>query len=489
MSLSIESIVRRWGRWAAPATVLGLLGCASAPPAVPDAQPPASVAAVVAWQAPLPPAAVAPPSQAADLAAWWRVFGDEGLSQIIERALQAHTSVRAAQAALAQARAQRDLTAAATLPGLRAAASAQRGATAQTTSSSFRAGLDASWEVDVFGARGHALEASEADARASAAQLGQARVTLAAEVALTYLEWRAQQHRLQVARDNLAAQEAALQLTEWRAQAGLASQLDRDQARAAVAQTRSSVAPLEAAVAQSRQALAVLAGLPPQADLALPPEGAVPVAADTLAVAIPADTLRQRPDVQAAEARLQAAVARVGQTRAAGWPSLSVGGSLDWRSPRLSDLFDPASLSRALLASVSASVFDGGANRAQVRAQQAAAEQARIALEAAWLQALQEVESALLSLQASRQRLTHLQQAAEAAASAEALARHRYASGLIDYRALLDAQRTRLSAESERVTALAAWSADHVRLYKALGGGWRLDTLTTDLETIAHDPR
>jgi multidrug efflux system outer membrane protein len=183
MSLSIESIVRRWGRWAAPATVLGLLGCASAPPAVPDAQPPASVAVVVAWQAPLPPAAVAPPSQAADLAAWWRVFGDEGLSQIIERALQAHTSVRAAQAALAQARAQRDLTAAATLPGLRAAASAQRGATAQTTSSSFRAGLDASWEVDVFGARGHALEASEADARASAAQLGQARVTLAAPFA------------------------------------------------------------------------------------------------------------------------------------------------------------------------------------------------------------------------------------------------------------------------------------------------------------------
>lgn len=477
-------------RWAGPAAwVLGLSACASVSPPAADVPVPTPLAAVSAWQAPMPMSDTAP-DDAREPARWWRVFNDDALTALVERALEAHTSVRSAQVALEQARAQRDLTAAATLPSLRGSGSAQRAAAGSgPASNAFRAGLDAGWEIDVFGARRQALAASEAEWLSSAAQLGQARVTLAAEVALTYLEWRAQQQRLQVARDNLALQEASLQLTAWRLQAGLASQLDLEQARATAAQTRSGVAPLEASVAQNRNALAVLAGLPPQADLGLPPGGEVPVAASALAVGIPADTLRQRPDIQVAEARVLAALARAAQAEAARYPSFSIGGSLDWRAPRLMDLFDAGALTRALVASVSASLFDGGANRAQVRVQQAGVEQARLALEAAMVQAFQEVEGALLALQASRQRLAHLGEAAEAAVQAETLARHRYASGLVDYRVLLDTQRTRLAAESELATARATWSADHVRLYKALGGGWSRDTLNTDLETTAHDHR
>ncbi|MCD8515388.1 MAG: TolC family protein [Burkholderiaceae bacterium] len=211
------------------------------------------------------------------MTAWWLAFHDDTLTTLIDASLQAHSSVRSAQAALAQSRAQRDVTEAATLPGLRASGSAQRSGTGSgATSSAFRAGLDASWELDVFGARRLGVEAAEADLLAAAAQLGQARVSLAAEVALTYLEWLTQHQRLQVARQNLIWQEEAQQITLWRQQAGLASQLEVDQTTILVAQTRAAIAPIESSLQQTRNALAVLVGLPPQSSLPLPAEPVIP---------------------------------------------------------------------------------------------------------------------------------------------------------------------------------------------------------------------
>lgn len=138
-----------------------------------------------------------------------------------------------------------------------------------------------------------------------------------------------------------------------------------------------------------------------------------------------------------------------------------------------------ATLANALLASISMPLFDGGATRARIEAQDAAVEQARIAYESAVLTALQDVEDALVSLRGDRERLEKLQVAAEAAANAELLARQRYSSGLIDFSAVLDTQRTLLSAQDSLASARATLSADHVRLYKALGGGWQPDTAPT----------
>lgn len=476
--------VTRWG--AALAGVLLLGACASVSVTDDSLAMPEALSRVSAWQA-APPAA--PDSgQAHALSAWWLAFNDDTLATLIGSSLQTHSTVRSAQAALAQSRAQRDVTDAATLPGLRASGSAQRsGSGSGATSSVFRAGLDASWELDVFGARRLAAEAAEADLLAAAAQLGQARVSLAAEVALTYLEWLTQHQRLQVARQNLVWQEEAQQITLWRQQAGLTSQLEVDQTTIVVAQTRAAIAPIESSLQQTRNALAVLLGLPPHTPLPLPAEPAIPQWTGGIAIDIPMTTLRQRPDVQVAEARVRAAVARRDQAAVASYPAFSLAGSMDWRAPRLTDLLDAGALSRALVASVGASLFDGGANRAREQAQMAVLEQARIALEAAWLNALQEVEGALLSLQASQQRVLLLTEAAAAAARAEVLARQRYQSGLIDARALLDAQRTRLSVESEQVTALATRSADHVRLIKALGGGWSRAELAQDMKAARHE--
>jgi outer membrane protein TolC len=170
-----------------------------------------------------------------------------------------------------------------------------------------------------------------------------------------------------------------------------------------------------------------------------------------LALAIPAQTLRQRPDVRAAEHRISAALARAAQADAARYPSFQISGSLGLNALTLNSLSSGASVVKALLASVSLPLFDGGAARAQVRAQEAALEQARVSYQASVLAALKDVEDALVSLQGNRQR---------------------YASGLIDFRAVLETQRTLLSTQDSVESTRTSLSADHVRLYKALGGGW-----------------
>jgi outer membrane protein, multidrug efflux system len=417
-----------------------------------------------------------------DLTRWWAGFADAGLSASVEQALRANTGVRSAQAAMAQARAVREGAVAATSPTLGLSASAQRSrAGSAAAGNSFKAGFDAGWEPDVFGRLASAVGAAEADLRATAAALEGVRVSLAAEVAATYIELRGLQARLVIARSNLAAQDETLQITAWRVQAGLASSLDLEQARAAAEQTRAQIPSLQASLGKAAHALAVLTGRPPGAtDAWLAQAAPVPQAPQSWVLAFPAETLRQRPDVRQAEQRVLAALARVRQADAGRYPSFRLAGSLGLSAPRLSELLEPGGLTRSLLAGLSASLWDGGAAQAQLRAQQAVLEQARVGYEASLLAALQEVEDALVALAGDRERLVRLQAAAEAAANAELLARQRYASGLIDFRTVLDTQRTLLSAQSELAATQAALSTDHVRLYKALGGGWTPQVVTPD---------
>lgn len=423
------------------------------------------------------------PQPASSLALWWQRFGDEQLTALITRSLLANTDVRSAQAALQQARALRDVKSASLGPSLSAAASAQHSQTGGNTAvNNFQAGFDASWEPDVFGGNRSALNAAEADARAAAASLASVQVSLAAEVAVTYMDLRGLQARLAIARTSLATQTETLQITRWRVQAGLASSLDEEQAVAASEQTRALIPTLQTSAAQDLSSLAVLAGLAPGAlQDTLGPAAAVPQAAGDLALAFPADTLRQRPDVRAAEQRVSAALARVSQADAARYPGFQISGSLGLNALTLGSLGSSASVARALLASVSVPLFDGGALRAQVRAQEAALEQARVAYQAAVLTALKDVEDALVSLQGNRERLASLQTAADAAFNADLLARQRYTSGLIDFISVLETQRTLLATQDSVESTRASLSADHVRLYKALGGGW-----TPAAETTSH---
>ena len=448
---------------------MGLSGCAST---LSLQQESPALAVPTAWSTSLAGAGRTSPD---DLAQWWQRFNDPLLSSLVTQALQANTSVRSAQAALQQARALRDVRAANLLPSLSASGSAQRGKSGDgDTSNSFRAGLDASWEPDIFGGNRSNLSAAEADAQASATSLADVQVSIAAEVALAYIQLRGQQAQLQIARSNLASQQETLQITDWRVQAGLITSLELEQARTATAQTSAQIPTLQASMAKTRHSLAVLTGQTPDAlPMLLNNPQVVPQAAHDLALNIPAQTLRQRPDVRAAEYRISAALARVSAADAARYPSFSIGGSLGLSALTLGGLTSGASVASALLGSLSVPLLDGGAARAQVRAQEAALEQARVAYETVVLTALKDVEDALVTLQGDRARLINLQNAATAASNAALLAQQRYASGLIDFQTVLQTQRTQLTAQDSVASTQADISADHVRLYKALGGGWQ----------------
>jgi outer membrane protein, multidrug efflux system len=418
--------------------------------------------------------AVRPGASATDLSAWWQRFNDPALTTLITKALAANPSVKSAQAALRQARAQADVQQAGLGPVLSTSASAQRSESGNNSASnSFKASVGASWEPDIFGGNRAAANASETDAQASAASLSNVQVSLAAEVASGYINLRGLQTRLAIARSNLATQAETLQITRWRAQAGLVSSLDVEQAISAAEQTQAQLPALQTSVTQALNALAVLTGQAPGTlSTTLGSAAPIPPAPADLALAFPADTLRQRPDVRAAELKAQSAWSRVVIADAARYPSFNLSGSLGLSSLTLGALTDGASLLKSVLASVSAPIFDGGATKAQVRAQEAALEQARANYQSAVLTALQDVEDALVAIQGDSERLVRLQAAASAAANAELLARQRYESGLIDFATVLGTQRTLLSAQDSVASTLASLSTDHVRLYKALGGGW-----------------
>lgn len=433
----------------------------------------AAVAVPAQWHA---TGAQPQPQSPEDLSQWWQRFGDAQMTALIEQALQANPNVQSAQAALRQARAQLGVTQASRLPSAGASVGGSRSKREPSSASnSFTAGIDASWEPDWWGTQANAVQAGEANVAAAVATLEGAHVSLAAEVAQTYIELRSLQNRLRIAQDNLGIQRENQQITEWRMQAGLATSLDAEQARAATAQTAAQIPALQASLAQARHALAILTGQAPAAlEAALTAAQPLPVAPTALAMALPADTLRQRPDVRAQEQRVVAAVANLSAQERANFPSLRLSGSLGVSAATLAALGSSgASLATSIAASLSQTLFDGGANTARVQERQAAVEMARINYRASVLTALQEVEDALVQLQGDQERLVQLQISEAAARNAQLLANQRYSSGLVDFQTVLDTQRTLLSSQDSVATVQAAISTDYVRLYKALGGGWQ----------------
>ena len=449
--------------------MLAVFGCASV---TPPRAPPAAVKVPADWSV----IGISSASGGSPLAEWWLRFGDPLLAQLVDQALQSNTSVSGATSALRQARALRDVSRAALFPVMNAAASAQRGSVgngSRALSNNFSAGLDASWELDIFGVNRSALYVSDALMQASAASLGDVQVSVAAEVALDYISLRDTQARLFIADENLASQEETLQITRWRQQAGLVTLLEIEQARAETEQTRALIPLLQTSIDQIIHALGVLTGQPPTSlSTVLADPAPLPQADDALVLAIPADTLRHRPDVRYAESQVGAAMARVSQAKAARAPDFSLGGALTSSALSVGALGGSASLVKAIVASVTMPLIDGGARRAQVRAQIAALEQAQSSYEAAVLLALQEVEDSLAAIRGDRERAHSLISSADAAGNASRMARQRFAGGLTDFQTVLQTQRTQLTTQDSLASAEADVSADHVRLYKALGGGW-----------------
>jgi len=413
------------------------------------------------------------PGTAPQLQAWWQPLNDPLLQQLINQALDANHSVAASRAAVQQARALRDVEVANQRPQLTLSTSVQRNVVEESASINARAGLDARWEIDVFGSNQSALANRDAEVVVAQTNLRDVQLSMTAEVALAYIQLRGQQAQLEIAQRNWDSQQETLQLTQWRAQAGLLTSLEVEQAMTAVAQTAAQLPALRGSLAKTRHSLAVLTGQPPtELDAVLAPVQQVPQAPPRVADVIDADHLRQRADVRAAEARVAAALASVDAAQAARYPSFSLGGSVGLTALTLAGLSNGATVATTVLASMSVPLLDGGAANARVQVQQSAADQARANYQNTLLNALRDVADAMAGWRSDQERLVHLQQAATAADNAALLAKDRYASGLIDFQTVLQTQRTLLGAQDSLASIQAALSTDFVRLVKAVGGGW-----------------
>jgi NodT family efflux transporter outer membrane factor (OMF) lipoprotein len=412
---------------------------------------------------------------AADVGSWWSRFDDPILTGLIEQALATNTDVDAAGARVRAARASLKAARSGAWPTLDAGVSASRlepvGSDARVDArDTYSAGFDARYELDLFGGQRRSRQAAAADLAAVEANLHATQLSVAAEVALNYVDARLARRQLAIARSNLQAQDATLQIVQWRVQAGLVGALDLEQARALRAQTAATVPVREQSLWGALNRLAVLTGSAPgTVNALLEPDAPIPlaVAAD---VSVPAAMVRRRPDVTAAEHSLAAETARIGVRQAELYPSLGISGSLRGNTSNWGDLTN-ASIG-SLAASLTAPIFQGGRLRAAVEQQRAAALVALASYRETVLIALEEAENALVAVDVSARRERELIVAEEAARNAAALARSQYQAGIIDFSALLDAERTVLTSESGRASAQADRAIAAVQLFKALGGGW-----------------
>ncbi|MES2453697.1 MAG: efflux transporter outer membrane subunit [Pseudomonadota bacterium] len=414
----------------------------------------------------------APQGQPADLSAWWTSFNDPLLTSIVDRArsgnldiAQAVSRLRQAREALVQAGTQR-------LPTVSGSAGYRRNVFDTVGArDNLSVGADASYQVDLFGGVSRSIEASRASYAGSGYDLATVQTSIAAEVARNYILARQAQASLAIARGSLGIQDDNLEIAGFRVQAGLVSSLDAEQSRTQRAQTAATIPSLEQNYQSAVNRLGVLTGQAPGALKAeLEATAPIPAGPASIAVGIPADALRQRPDVRAAERRLAAATAQIGVTEAQLYPALSITGNIGTAAASFGSLANI--VTGSLFASLSQLIFDGGRVRSQVRSQRAAAEGALAAYKQTVLTALEDVENALTALQSAKDRQAQFAIALDAATNSAILSRSQYRAGLTDITTLNTNESALLSAQNGLSNARADQAQALVQLYLALGGGW-----------------
>ena len=417
----------------------------------------------------------------AELGAWWRRLGDPLLGSLVERATRDSHDVRGALARVREARALRGIAASERYPTVDATLGYERRLESENTafgefiedSDLFSAGFDASWEIDLWGRVRRGVEAADAGLEATVEDARDVLVTVAAEVAFQYVELRAFQRRLAIARTNVALQEETRELVRQRFESGLVGGVDLAQARSNLEATRSRVPALEIGLRGAENRLAVLLGLAPGALAAeLGPEGAIPVPPASVAVGVPADLLRRRPDVRRAERLLAAETARVGLAEAELYPRLALSGNLGVAAEEVPELFGGDSATLGIGPSLRWNLFDAGRLRERVAAQEARTEGALLRWELAVLRALEESENAMTAFVREEVRRSSLLEAVAQSRLAVGYARTQYGEGLSDFQAVLDSERALAQLEDELARSDAAITTSLIALYKALGGGF-----------------
>jgi multidrug efflux system outer membrane protein len=410
-------------------------------------------------------------------ARWWQEFDDPVLERLEAAALESNHDVRIAVARVQQARAVFDDVKTDRYPTVTVNGSVDRreqqipGFTDEPIdTTTYRAGFDAFWEIDVFGRVRSSIRAAATTAESFEATLEDVRVIVAAEVARNYFELRGLQQQLAVAERSLANQRETLRLTQIRREAGYGEEQDVASAAARVAAIEASLPPIRSGLAEREHHLAVLTAVRPgQLAVDLAPRAYSPLA-KPLPLGDPSTLLRRRPDVRAAERRLAASVAREGVAAADLFPRVTLTGFLGLLAGRGSVFGTSDSRAWAVTPALGWAAFDLGSARARLRGAEAGTREALAAYEQTVLRALEETENALVAYRQQQERLVKLTDQVRESTRAAAIARTRYREGVADFLSLLDAERTALQAEDEVASAEAGVFTDAVAIYKALGG-------------------
>ncbi|HTS17434.1 MAG TPA: efflux transporter outer membrane subunit [Verrucomicrobiae bacterium] len=432
-------------------------------------------------------------NSAIQIVEWWKTFNDPELNSLIQRAVVTNYDLRIADGRLREARALRSFAAWDLGPAINAGGGytdvrqsrnslpfITTGPVGSQISSNYifqydlyDAHFDASWEIDVFGGKRRALQ--EANALLASAQEDRhdVLVSVLAEVARNYMEVRNFQQRIAITRNNIAAQQDAVEIARSRFNAGLGSELEVKQSEAVLATTQSQLPVLETTLKHCIHRLGVLLGQPPGALTAeLSTETPVPAPPPEVPVGLPSDLLRRRPDVRRAERELAAATANIGVQTAELFPKFSLTGIAGFQSFSVGDWFSGGSKYWQAGPAVTWRLFDLGRVRSQIQTANAQAQQSLDAYERTVLMSFEDVENGLVAYANEQTRYRALATAVDAERHALDLANARYKQGLADFLNVVDAERSLYQAEDDLANSQSTVSIDLVTLYKSLGGGW-----------------
>jgi len=465
--------------------VIGCLSVLSACSVGPDYKGPSSSHSPASFRrvGTIPTDSAQPPA-----AHWWTPLNDPELTHLIETAFQNSPNVRAAQARLRQARAvireqqRKELpSSSATAAYLKArtpdlgslTGNDSNGGGGHSTLSLYDVGFDATWELDIFGGTRRSIEAARAQAQASQADLDDLHVSLAAEVAQTYIELRDQQQRLALSKRSAEIESQILDFTRQRRARGAASDADLEKLIVQLETTRGTLIPLQAQIEASLNSLAVLTGAEPGAlDAELEEIRNIPEVPAAVAIGDPASMLRRRPDIRAAERALAAANAKIGTEVANYFPKVNFLGAIGWGSTDTRGMFDSGNLTLVAAPYLQWNVLDFGRTRARIVQAEGARDEDAARYEQTVLSALEDAETSLSRFGRQRDSVVSLLRIRTSAERSYSLTEQRYKAGVASLIDLLDSERTRLEAQQNEIQGRAQLVQNYASLQKSLGLGW-----------------
>lgn len=421
---------------------------------------------------------------------WWTVFKDERLNKLIDLAYQQNLTLQAAGLRVLQARAALGIAVGAQFPQSQAAAggvtrswpsenvaplkslpSALRDGSA---TNNYNAGFNASWEADFWGKFRRGIESADASLMASIASYDNILVTLTGDIASTYMSIRTLQEQLEVAHENIKAQRRSLRIANVRFDNGATTELDVQQARALLASTESDVPALEGQIRQAKNALSILLGMPPSRLETLVGYGALPTPPASVVVGVPADLIRRRPDIRAAELAAKSQSALIGAAEADLYPSFGLSGSIGVTTAAFQRLLESDSVAGSVGFGFNWNILNYGRIKNNVRIQDALFQEALVNYRNTVLQAAQEVENGLVGYIKTGEQAEFLGKAVKASRRSVQLSLIQYRDGATDYQRVINSQQDLLQRETQHVTARGNMLASLVDAYRALGGGWQL---------------